>query len=123
METLTWAMQNLTLVTGATILVGTIIFLFLLNTFVPVGLWITAYFSGVKVSLGTMIGMRLRKVAPRRIINPLINATKAGLSIGIFDGERVDVVTEGDYIDAQASIEIVKDEGYRVIVRQLSQPN
>ena len=87
METLTWAMQNLTLVTGATILVGTIIFLFLLNTFVPVGLWITAYFSGVKVSLGTMIGMRLRKVAPRRIINPLINATKAGLDLKIGEME------------------------------------
>ena len=43
--------------------------------------------------------------------------------IGIFDGERLDVVTEGDYIDVQASIEIVRDEGYRLIVRRLSQPN
>ena len=31
--------------------------------FVPVGLWVTAYFSGVKVGIGTLIGMRLRRVA------------------------------------------------------------
>jgi len=56
---------------------------------------------------------------------------KAGIALtdlrpsgtGIFDGERLDVVTEGDYIDVQASIEIVRDEGYRLIVRRLSQPN
>ncbi|MCZ6624507.1 MAG: ATP-dependent Clp protease proteolytic subunit [Deltaproteobacteria bacterium] len=55
---------------------------------------------------------------------------KAGLALtdlrpsgtGMFDGERLDVVTEGDYIDAQVTIEIVKDEGYRLIVRRSSQP-
>jgi uncharacterized protein YqfA (UPF0365 family) len=47
--------------------------------FVPVGLWITAYFSGVPVSLFTLIGMRLRKVNPHEVIRPLISATKAGL--------------------------------------------
>lgn len=51
--------------------------------FVPLGLWITAYFSGVKVGIGTLIGMRLRRVAPQHIIRPLIKATKAGLIIDI----------------------------------------
>ena len=41
---------------------------------------------------------------------------------GMFDGERLDVVTQGDYIDAQEPIEIVKDEGYRLTVRRVSQP-
>lgn len=41
---------------------------------------------------------------------------------GMFNGERLDVISEGDYIDAQEGIEIVKDEGYRLIVRRLSQP-
>lgn len=50
-------------------------------TFIPVGLWITAFFSGVRVGLGTLIGMRLRRVSPARIINPLIKATKGGISI------------------------------------------
>ena len=49
--------------------------------FVPVGLWITAYFSGVKVGIGNLIGMRLRRVVPKMIINPMIKATKAGLVI------------------------------------------
>ncbi len=49
--------------------------------FVPVGLWITAYFSGAKVSIGNLVGMRLRRVTPSAIVNPLIKATKAGVPI------------------------------------------
>ncbi|MDZ7834520.1 MAG: flotillin-like protein FloA [Alkalibacterium sp.] len=49
--------------------------------FVPVGLWVTAYFSGVKVGIGTLVGMRLRQVSPHSIIRPLIKATKAGLDL------------------------------------------
>ena len=51
--------------------------------FVPVGLWITAIFSGVRVGLGTLIGMRLRKVNPGDIVRPLISATKAGLDLDL----------------------------------------
>lgn len=60
-----------------------IILVMLFFTFVPVGLWITAYFSGVKVKIATLIGMRLRRVVPSRIVNPMIKATKAGLDINI----------------------------------------
>ena len=56
-----------------------LIFLGILFTMVPVGLWITAFFSGVKVKISNLIGMRLRRVTPSKIINPLIKATKAGL--------------------------------------------
>src|SRR5680860_1604575 len=55
----------------------------LLFYFVPVGLWITAIFSGVRVGLGTLIGMRLRKVVPGEIVRPLISATKAGIDLDI----------------------------------------
>lgn len=51
--------------------------------FVPIGLWITAIFSGVRVSIATLIGMRLRKVNPADIIRPLISATKADLDLDI----------------------------------------
>ncbi len=50
---------------------------------VPVGLWITALFSGVRVPIGMLIGMRLRKVNPADIIRPLISATKAGLTLDL----------------------------------------
>ena len=51
--------------------------------FVPVGLWVTAYFSGVKVGLFNLVGMRLRRVNPGDIIRPQIKATKAGLDLDI----------------------------------------
>lgn len=60
-----------------------IIFLILFFTFIPVGLWITAYFSGVRIGITTLIGMRFRRVVPSRIVVPMIKATKAGLSLEI----------------------------------------
>lgn len=60
-----------------------IIVLSMFFSFVPIGLWITAFFSGVKVSMATLTGMRLRRVAPSKIINPMIKATKAGLDIRV----------------------------------------
>ncbi len=67
-------------VISVVILASVVLFILaLFLRFVPVGLWITAYFSGVKVSIGTLIGMRLRRVNPSHIIQPLIKATKAGL--------------------------------------------
>lgn len=58
-----------------------IVFLMILFSFVPVGLWISALVAGVKVGIGTLVGMRLRRVSPRRVIDPLIKAHKAGLSL------------------------------------------
>jgi len=44
-------------------------------------LWITAIFAGVKITIGELIGMRIRKVPPGVIVNSLITATKAGLNV------------------------------------------
>ncbi|WP_174613849.1 flotillin-like protein FloA [Virgibacillus ihumii] len=52
-----------------------------LFTFIPVMLWISALAAGVKVGIFTLVGMRLRRVIPSRVINPLIKAHKAGLSV------------------------------------------
>ena len=48
---------------------------------VPMGLWISAVASGVKVGVITLIGMKLRRVKPVHIVMPLIKATKAGLKL------------------------------------------
>lgn len=62
------------------IIIGLSIFLY----FVPLGLWVTAFFSGVKVSVfKDLVGMRLRKVAPGPIVKALITASKAGLDISL----------------------------------------
>src|SRR5690625_1093997 len=58
-----------------------LIALAILFTFVPVMLWISALAAGVKVGLFTLVGMRLRRVVPNRVINPLIKAHKAGLTV------------------------------------------
>ena len=71
------------LVSTTLIIVLVIVLLSIFFTMVPIGLWITAFFSGVKIKLGNLIGMRLRRVVPSRIINPLIKATKAGLDVNV----------------------------------------
>lgn len=57
--------------------------LFIITRFVPVGLWLQALFSGVRVPFTTLFFMRFRRVNPARIVNPLITATKAGLPLQI----------------------------------------
>ena len=71
------------LIVFAVIVVAALLLVMLFFYFVPVGLWITALFSGVHVGIGTLIGMRLRKVNPAAIVRPLISATKAGLELNI----------------------------------------
>lgn len=67
---------------GILVVVGlAIIALAVLFTFIPVALWISAWAAGVRISIFTLVGMRLRRVIPARIVEPQIKATKAGLNI------------------------------------------
>ena len=65
------------------VIIGVIIFLSIFFSFIPLRLWIAALASGVNISIMQLIGMRIRKVIPARIVNPMIKATKAGLAIPI----------------------------------------
>lgn len=68
----------------AIIVVFIIFFLIILGWLVPIGLWIAARAAGVKVRIfSDLVGMRLRRVTPIVIVNPLISATKAGLSLSL----------------------------------------
>ncbi|MDP2188856.1 MAG: flotillin-like protein FloA [Sphingobacteriaceae bacterium] len=60
---------------------GVVFLLFVFLYFVPVNLWITAVFSGVKISILDLILMRIRKVPPSIVVNALITSTKAGLRV------------------------------------------
>ena len=55
--------------------------------FFPVGLWISAMASGVRVRISILVGMRFRRIAPGDVVRPLIKATKAGLNIDINEME------------------------------------
>lgn len=62
------------------IVVGSIIGLWIILYFIPIGLWFTALLSGVRISLLQLILMRWRKVPPTVIVRSMIEAYKAGLS-------------------------------------------
>jgi uncharacterized protein YqfA (UPF0365 family) len=57
--------------------------LLVIARFIPLGLWITAFASGVRLSFLNLFGMRFRRVDPRAIVLPLIAATKAGLHLNV----------------------------------------
>ena len=58
-----------------------LVLLIVFFSFFPVGLWISARASGVKVSIGSLVGMRIRRITPSKLVYPLIKATKAGLDV------------------------------------------
>ena len=64
---------------GVIIVVIFIVSLFL--HFVPIGLWISARAAGVNVGIFNLVGMRLRRVIPSKIVLPLVKANKAGLDV------------------------------------------
>lgn len=82
--------------------------------FVPLGLWISALAAGVPVGPITLVGMRLRKVNPHKVILPMIAAWKAGLKLSIMDleahylaGGTVDRVVRALISADKADIELV----------------
>ncbi|MDX1438390.1 MAG: flotillin-like protein FloA [Rubricoccaceae bacterium] len=73
-----------TLFGGASVvlIIGIVLFLLIIFYFVPIRLWITAIFSGVRLKLfRDLVGMRLRNVPPATIVRPLITAHKAGIPV------------------------------------------
>ncbi len=58
------------------ILVGLFIYL------VPIGLWVSALAAGVKIGIFNLVGMRLRRISPVRIVGPMIKSHKAGIPTG-----------------------------------------
>lgn len=90
----------------------------ILFSFVPVGLWISAIAAGVKVGIGTLIGMRLRRVSPRKVIAPLIKAHKVGLNLTTnqleshyLAGGNVDRVVDANIAAQRADINLPFERG------------
>ena len=102
---------------GTLLAIVVVVFLFVILTMVPIGLWVTAFFSGVKVRMTDLIGMRLRRVKPRRIVNPMIKATKAGMGLNISSveghylaGGNVDAVVDALIAAQRADIQLNFEE-------------
>jgi len=95
------------------IAIAVLIFIIIFLRFVPVGLWISAASSGAKVGIFSLIGMRLRRVAPYKIVLPLIKLTKAGIPIPVSQleahflaGGRVDAVVNALIAAHRAKLEL-----------------
>src|SRR5690606_24134354 len=99
-----------------TLIIGIVLLIIVLSvffTFVPVALWISAIAAGVRVSIFTLIGMRLRRVIPSRVVNPLIKAHKARIDVTInqleshyLAGGNVDRVVNALIAAQRANIEL-----------------
>ena len=68
---------------GWIILIVVLVLLLVLLNFIPVGLWISAWAAGVNVGLLTLVGMRLRRVPPVRIVLPMVKAVKGGIPVTV----------------------------------------
>jgi len=99
----------------STLIIIGVIFLaiILFFSFVPVGLWISSLAANVRVSIFNLIGMRLRRVVPSRIVLPLVKAVKAGLSLNVnqleahyLAGGNVDSVVNALIASERAGIEL-----------------
>ncbi|WP_176012893.1 flotillin-like protein FloA [Victivallis sp. Marseille-Q1083] len=62
------------------VIVGIFIVL-LLVVIIPIPLWVAALLSGVRVSVGSLVGMRMRRVPPQVILSALIQSKKAGITV------------------------------------------
>ena len=92
-------------------IIGLLIVLFFVV--VPVGLWVSSLAANVKISIFNMIGMKLRRVKPAKIVMPLIKARKAGLNLGVnqveaqyLAGGKVDNVVNALIASERAGIEL-----------------
>ena len=92
-------------VESVVLIVAIILAVLVFLRFIPLNLWISALASGVHVSIFTLMGMRIRRVPPAKIVGPLIKAEKAGLNMQIskmeahfLAGGNLDrVITRADY--------------------------
>ena len=90
-----------------------LLFIVLFFIFVPIGLWVSCLAANVKVSILNLVGMKLRRVVPAKIVLPLIKATKAGLKLNVnqleahhLAGGNVDNVVDALIAAERAVIEL-----------------
>ena len=87
--------------------------LYVIFFFIPFRHWLAAVFAQVPVSIGALIGMRLRQVPPQIIVDAMIQAHKAGILVPsdvleahYLAGGNVDRVVQALVAADKASIEL-----------------
>lgn len=93
-------MTGLLAVNVAGLVVGIVILILAIITFfiiVPVSTWFRALVSGAYISIGKLVGMRLRKIKIGMIVDAYITGKKAGLNINITELET-HYMAKGDVV-------------------------
>jgi len=105
-----WSAERITIAGGVILIV---VFIAIFLRFVPIPLWISAKFSGARVGIGALIGMRLRRVNPEKIVRPLIKITKANVPVPVgqleahhLAGGRVDAVVNALIAANRANLDL-----------------
>lgn len=105
--------MDLVSLSGIILLIVILLAIVLIFSFVPVGLWISALAAQVTVGLVTLIGMRLRRVPPAKIVNPMIKGSKAGVDVSVdkleahyLAGGNVDRVVDALIAAERANIDL-----------------
>ena len=80
-------MEPITVAVAIIVVIAAFFLIYFFARFFPVGLWVSAMASGVRVKISILIGMRFRRISPSDIVRPLIKAAKAGLDININEME------------------------------------
>ncbi len=112
-------------ITGAGLLiviVAIIVAFSLFVYFIPLTLWISALAARVRIGIGELIGMRLRRVPPRIILGSQINATKAGLTIALATAAVIVLQTNVDFHrgkDGRWSLRLTKSPTSEKLVEKL----
>ena len=104
------------------IIIGLVLLLIIVFLrYVPVGLWIRAMSSGVKIKVSTLVGMRLRRISPHRLVDALIMVRKAGLNITVdqlekhfLAGGNIERVAKAMISAQQANIDMTFEEACAV---------
>ena len=89
---------------GIVLLIG----LGIISYFVPLGLYFSAQFSGVKVGIGELITMRLRHIPQGDVVKPMIMARQAGLP-GITLDDLQSYYMQGGRVSSVVSAMIAAD--------------
>lgn len=97
---------------------GGMLFLMFLY-FVPINLWITAIFSGVKIELSELVFMKIRKSPVKEIINSLIACTKAGVRVTRVELEA-HALAGGDVTNVARALIKAKQQAIDVTFQELT---
>ncbi len=76
-------LSTASMITPIIVVIAVIIVLIIIFTFLPLATWFRALVSGAPIPMSRLIGMRLRKMNMKMIVESFISAKKAGIDLTI----------------------------------------